>query len=238
MENGGLKAMGASEDSVEFRLLMAYAQKRRPQPTNGDATPPPAKPPAEKKKKKKKTIKLKKLFLGCIHPEKEDSETSTDPDALGDGEALGILADRLSKIVESVDLGPGDIETDAPADDIQEIVDLLRESGDKLNEEFKRNPSLAQRFHRDFTYSLFERITTLFLQRVPLSENHSTKSPQEGNIALTCEVTRRLTAVDAHPMNMVMGFGAKYLQEHFSTWVQQRGGWEKALASGEEDEDP
>ncbi|KAG7454598.1 hypothetical protein MATL_G00261320 [Megalops atlanticus] len=238
MENGGVKSLapGASEDSVEFRLLMAYAQRRRPQPTNGDATSPPPKPPTEKKKKK--TSKLKKLFLGCIRPQKEDSETATDPDALGDGEALGILADRLSRIVESVDLGPGDIETDAPADDIQAIVDLLRESGDKLNEEFERNPALAQRFRKDFTYGLFERITTLFLEKVPLSDNRSTKSSQEGNIALACEVTRRLTAVDAHPMNMVMGFGARYLQEHFSTWVQQRGGWEKAMASGEEDEDP
>lgn len=44
-------------------------------------------------------------------------------------------------------------------------------------------------------------------------------------VAYTMEVATRLTAVDNHPMNLVLGFGAKYLREHFRPWIQDQGGW-------------
>lgn len=48
---------------------------------------------------------------------------------------------------------------------------------------------------------------------------------QYTKVAFTLEVATRLTAVDNHPMNLVLGFGSKYLKEHFSPWIQNHGGW-------------
>lgn len=83
------------EDTVEFRLLMAYAQRRRPKtdvksstrdsPTapngdtaaNGSSSPQtPAKTEKEEKKNKKKKKGLKHLrrLLGCIKPQTVDEE--------------------------------------------------------------------------------------------------------------------------------------------------------------------
>ena len=38
-------------------------------------------------------------------------------------------------------------------------------------------------------------------------------------------VIAKLTTIDNHPMNRVLGFGTKYLKENFSPWIQQHGGW-------------
>ncbi|KAJ8374029.1 hypothetical protein SKAU_G00046090 [Synaphobranchus kaupii] len=226
---------GSGESSVEFRLLMAYAQRRRPPNTQSQpgGNAPPQSPRARDRRKKKKTSKkLRKMLLMCVHPQREKDEQP-----MGEIVDVTSVADRLSSIVDSVDIRLEDIETDSPNDVAQQIVELLRESGDQLDRKIKEDRVLAQHFRSGFTYALFERIATMFLQEVAPSDTiPDTQSPHQARIALTCEVTRKLDAVDRHPMNMVMGFGAKYLQENFSLWVLQRGGWENAFEDKEDNE--
>ncbi|XP_036374116.1 apoptosis facilitator Bcl-2-like protein 14 [Megalops cyprinoides] len=207
MENGdgGDGVLGAAEKSVELELLQAYVQKRRPSTRRlQSATALSFRSQGMKEKKKKKKA--------------------------GAGDELDKVADKLTNIVDSVHLAPADIDHDGPEDVVQTIVELLRESGDKLDEEIRQNKSLADLFS-GFNYGLFEKVTTMFLKGVELEVVSSTKSSEQAKIALTFEVTSKLTAVDNHPMNRVMGFGAKYLQQNFSTWVQQQGGWAKAFDS-------
>ncbi|NXS60823.1 B2L14 protein, partial [Brachypteracias leptosomus] len=109
---------------------------------------------------------------------------------------------------------------------IQTIVSLLRQSGDELEEKMKKDRVLWQCFKDMLSYSFFERITDLFLKDV----SAASKSEPEGQaqcmkVAFTMEVATRLTAVDNHPMNLVLGFGLKYLREHFKSWIQEQGGW-------------
>ncbi|KAJ8392223.1 hypothetical protein AAFF_G00077910 [Aldrovandia affinis] len=244
--NGALQ--GPSEDSMEFQLLMAYTQKRRPVAVFHSAASCPSRqaPQASDKKRKKSTGKLK-MFLHCIRPQREDREQQPQaPEANGRGPVfrapvpgaavLNEVTDKLKKIVDSVHLDSGDIEPDGPDDVVQKIVELLRESGDRLNEEIKTNKTMADLFRGSFDYSLFERVTSLFLQKVDPSDIPSLKTPEQAKIALTFEVTNRLTAVDYHPMKMAMGFGAKYLQENFSSWVKNHGGWEKAFDVEDDEE--
>lgn len=76
------------------------------------------------------------------------------------------------------------------------------------------------------SYTFFERITDTFLEDVSADSTNETESQlQCAKVAFTLEVATRLTAVDNHPMNLVMGFGSKYLREHFSPWIRDRGGW-------------
>ncbi|KAM9640934.1 apoptosis facilitator Bcl-2-like protein 14 [Morphnus guianensis] len=109
---------------------------------------------------------------------------------------------------------------------IQTIVSLLRQSGDQLEEKIKKDRVFYQHFKDMLSYTFFKRVTDLFLEDVSAD---STSEPegqvQCTKVAFTMEVATRLTAVDNHPMNLVLGFGLKYLREHFKPWIQDQGGW-------------
>ncbi|NXW01988.1 B2L14 protein, partial [Fregetta grallaria] len=109
---------------------------------------------------------------------------------------------------------------------IQTIVSLLRQSGDQLEEKIKKDRVFYQCFKDMLSYTFFKRITDLFLESVSAD---STSEPggqvQCMKVAFTMEAVTRLTAVDSHPMNLVLGFGLKYLREHFKPWIQDQGGW-------------
>ncbi|XP_035406966.1 apoptosis facilitator Bcl-2-like protein 14 [Cygnus atratus] len=120
---------------------------------------------------------------------------------------------------------------------IQKIVALLRKSGDQLEEKFKKDRTFYQQFKDMLSYTFFERVTDTFLEDVSADSTNETESQlQCAKVAFTLEIATRLTAVDNHPMNLVMGFGSKYLKEHFSPWIRDRGGWEKALTSLDQEE--
>ncbi|NXY83097.1 B2L14 protein, partial [Alcedo cyanopectus] len=120
---------------------------------------------------------------------------------------------------------------------IQTIVSLLRESGDKLERKIKTDRILHQYFEGMLPYSFFERITDLFVEDASAGPtNKPGGQVQCTKVALTMEAITRLSAVDNHPMNLILGFGLKYLREHFKPWIQDQGGWEKALTSLDEEE--
>ncbi|XP_026720118.1 apoptosis facilitator Bcl-2-like protein 14 [Athene cunicularia] len=120
---------------------------------------------------------------------------------------------------------------------IQEIVSLLRQSGDRLEEKIKKDRLFYQCFKEMLSYTFFERITDTFLENVSAdSTNEPRGQVQLTKVAFTMELATRLTAVDNHPMNLVLGFGLKYLREHFKPWIQDQGGWEKALTSLDQEE--
>ncbi|XP_010178872.1 PREDICTED: apoptosis facilitator Bcl-2-like protein 14 [Mesitornis unicolor] len=120
---------------------------------------------------------------------------------------------------------------------IQTIVSLLRQAGDQLEEKIKKDRIFYQYFQNMLSYNSFKRITDLFLEDV---SGDSTSEPrgqvQCMKVAFTMEVATRLNTVDNHPMNLVLGFGSKYLREHFKPWIQDQGGWEKALTSLDQEE--
>ncbi|NXK50235.1 B2L14 protein, partial [Chauna torquata] len=120
---------------------------------------------------------------------------------------------------------------------IQTIVALLRKSGDQLEEKFKKDKTFYQHFKDMLSYTFFERVTDTFLEDVSADSTNETEGQlQCTKVAFALEVATRLTAVDNHPMNLIMGFGSKYLKEHFSPWIRDQGGWEKALNSLDQEE--
>ncbi|KAM4672070.1 apoptosis facilitator Bcl-2-like protein 14 [Amazona ochrocephala] len=161
------------------------------------------------------------------------------------------IADKLAKLVTSRSQEPpsdvpskiSDLTDGSESEEhdeeqiIQTIVSLLKQAGDQLEEKVKNDSGLYQRFRDMLSYTFFERITDSFLEDVSAD---STSEPegqvQCKKVAYAMEVATRLTAVDNHPMNLVLGFGAKYLREHFRPWIQDQGGWEKALTSLDQEE--
>ncbi|KAM5262750.1 apoptosis facilitator Bcl-2-like protein 14 [Ctenodactylus gundi] len=119
-------------------------------------------------------------------------------------------------------------ETDGEDQVIAKIVELLKYSGDQLERELKKDKDLMSSFQGGLSYSVFKTIADQFLRGVDVRGESEVKA-QGFKAALTIDATAKLTAIDNHPMNKVLGFGAKYLKENFSPWVQQHGGWEKVL---------
>ncbi|XP_071398498.1 apoptosis facilitator Bcl-2-like protein 14 [Centroberyx affinis] len=252
------------EDTAEFRLMMAYAQRRRP---TGDAglmaqCGPGASSPQtpaetetdvkEKKRKKKRGTKNKLLrLLPCVRSKKEEPEDTrgenggpavvcfrSGDDGRKEGEKLEKIADTLTKIADDVPPPtPSDIEADGEEDDVEKLIGLLlREKGDKLHEEVLKNASLSELF-RD--YIGFQRLMSTFLSKMGFADPDAL-GPQgspKTQIALTCEVTSRLSAADTLPMSRLLGFGAKYLQDHYSAWLAQQGGYEGAFHSDDDDDE-
>ncbi|NXX88316.1 B2L14 protein, partial [Centropus bengalensis] len=109
---------------------------------------------------------------------------------------------------------------------IQTIVSLLRQAGDQLEEKIKKDRIFFEHFKGMLSYTFFKRITDLFLEHVSAdSASEPGDQVQCTKLAFTMEVVTRLTAVDNHPMNLVLGFGVKYLRENFKPWIQDHGGW-------------
>ncbi|CAO2606947.1 Apoptosis facilitator Bcl-2-like protein 14 [Lemmus lemmus] len=107
---------------------------------------------------------------------------------------------------------------------INKIVELLKYSGDQLGREMKKDKALMSSFQDGLSYSVFKTITDLFLMDVDTRGESEVKA-QGFKAALAIDAIAKLTAIDNHPMNRMLGFGTKYLKEYFSPWVHQNGGW-------------
>ncbi len=78
--NGDVQTYAA--DSLEFKLLMAYARKRRPADTLLQQDVPSSPQPADSKPKKKKRKKRLSFFLKCIKPQTDEPANVLQPATL------------------------------------------------------------------------------------------------------------------------------------------------------------
>lgn len=96
--------------------------------------------------------------------------------------------------------------------------------------QIQKDRTFYQRFEDMLSYTFFKSITDLFLKcAVADSPSEPESQVQRMKVAFIMEVATRLNAVDNHPMNLVLGFGLKYLREHFKPWIQDQGGWVRVL---------
>ncbi|XP_056133294.1 apoptosis facilitator Bcl-2-like protein 14 isoform X3 [Lampris incognitus] len=195
------------EDTVEFRLMMAYAQRRhRP-----DA--PLRVPHKEEKERKEKKRKSWRRIFTCVTPQTGDKEeVGQDRSSCEDTDDLRVMNRR--------------------ADDAEKLAGLLlREIGDELNEAVLKDANLIRKLLGD--YGFFKSLMSAIFRKTGFKAFDLTE-PQgspKAEIALTCEVASRLSVVNTHPMNRLLGYGARYLQEHYSQWATQHGGYDTALES-------
>ncbi|KAM9293377.1 apoptosis facilitator Bcl-2-like protein 14 [Morus bassanus] len=240
-------------NSIEYKILMAYAQRRLSASKYGKLL-----------KNEANVQKSSSLIRREVKIDHQRDKDGPSQGAVDEGETANVnhVADKLAKLVASRSQeSPSDVsfkimcrasgqeQDDSALPDgsegkehdeekiIQTIVSLLRQSGDRLEEKIKKDRVFYQHFKDVLSYTFFKRITDLFLEDVSAD---STSEPggqvQCKKVAFTMEVATRLTAVDNHPMNLVLGFGLKYLREHFKPWIQDQGGWEKALTSLDQEE--
>ncbi|XP_034719766.1 apoptosis facilitator Bcl-2-like protein 14 [Etheostoma cragini] len=259
------------EDTVEFRLLMAYAKRRRPQKeaspqdiqtlprggtdANGSSPQTPAMTEKEAKKRRKKRKKGWKSIFSCIKPQTGEAEPCPMnvnqydvEDRCGDcrvaeveeEDELKDLAGKLTHIADEVPFIPPEIETDSNNDvNVEKTIGLLlRESGDRLNEKELKDAAISLDLFWD--YSFFKLLMTTLLTRMglrtPNPDSPGPKASPKTQIAVTCEVTSRLSALNTLPSNRLLDHGARYLQHYYSSWAQQQGGYEEAFYSDDEDD--
>ncbi|XP_072233803.1 uncharacterized protein [Leuresthes tenuis] len=269
------------EDTVEFRILMAYAKRRRSKKeveapsqhspvalmeTNGTTLSPTKTETGEaqdgsktggKKSVKKKGWKRLALLFKCVKPQIEN-EDEQEPEHREQGdENLSVVSNRcfpendlvkvedkldkvagqLAGIADEIQFFPPELETDSGDDEVEKIIGLLlRESGDRLNEKMKEANISPELF---FNYSFYRRLMNTFLTRIGYrSANADDLVPQASpktQIAVTCEITNRLSTVYTPPMSHLLHHGARYLQDYYSAWAQQQGGYEATIESDEDE---
>ncbi|XP_025786676.1 apoptosis facilitator Bcl-2-like protein 14 [Puma concolor] len=168
--------------------------------------------------------------------EKEENEQSL-PTARLEGQAIPELHGPSHSRARSLsNMGQHREHEDGEEQIIAQIVELLKYSGDQLERELKKDKALMNSFQDQLCYPVFKIITDQFLRGVD-TRGESEVRAQGFKAALAIDVTAKLTAIDNHPMNRVLGFGTKYLKDNFSPWVQQHGGWEKVLGISHEEVD-
>ncbi|XP_077090991.1 uncharacterized protein LOC143742165 [Siphateles boraxobius] len=213
-----------AEDSLEFRLLMSYARKRRPMDTSLQQNIP-ERELSEKLCKTKRTHKKKKFRLSfitkCIKPKTDDKpepQKAVLDSVDGKVDEMENMVSELTEISDSVHFFPSEIESDCD-DVVQRLAEILRVHGDELNEKIKDDKALYETLQSSFKYSFFKKVMDAFCRSVA-SELPTEQKDQKVDVALICEATSQLCDVN-HPMNRVLGFGAKYLQENYSRWISR-----------------
>ncbi|XP_030576278.1 uncharacterized protein LOC115773597 isoform X2 [Archocentrus centrarchus] len=274
------------EETVEFRVMMAYATRRRRQLNKKDDSNAQTSPAAKSgeddadgdvktpsntlihdenkenrkkgaKKKKKKVLKHLSKFFSCTRSQTKDEEVeeqqlpqdpagdvsdrcfhSTDEPEKKDEEEEKAeeVALRLTELADEIRLTPPEIETDGE-DELEKIIGLLlRDTGDRWNEKVLKDVDIKAELFWD--YSFFWRLINTFLTRVGLrTSNPNSPGPQASpktQMAVMCEVTARLSSVETLPANRLLNHGARYMQDNFSSWVQEQGGYEAAFEETEE----
>ncbi|XP_039523756.1 apoptosis facilitator Bcl-2-like protein 14 [Pimephales promelas] len=210
-------------DSLEFRLLMSYARKRRPMDTSLQQDILEKEPSEKRSSKTHKKKKLRLSFITkCIKPKTDDTpepqQAALDSDE-GKVDEMENLVCELTEISDSVHFTSSDIEPDGDDDVVQRLAEILRVHGDELNEKIKKDKALYETLQSStFKYSFFKKVMDAVCGSVTL------EPPTEGqkvDVALICEATSQLYGVNYHPMNRVLGFGAKYLRENYSKWISR-----------------
>ncbi|KAA0720759.1 hypothetical protein E1301_Tti011488 [Triplophysa tibetana] len=227
------------EDSLEFRLLMAYTRKRRPtdsrlQKTSTEQKTSTQEDNSERNKKKKKSFRKRiSCLVKCIKPKTDDPIDSNDtrqPAALcsdsDNVDEVEDMANKLTEVSNSVHFPESDkLESDASHSQdealLQRIVDLLKEHGDRLNEEIIADKVLSESLRASLNYGFFRRVMESFCRSAATPELPPQQEPEKTTVALICEATSKLFGVDHHPMTRVLGFGARYLQDKFPMWISR-----------------
>ncbi|CAN2390332.1 BCL (B-Cell lymphoma) [Pristimantis euphronides] len=230
-------------------------QKEDGAASNGDGHRVGDSPSLSSKKDKKKSLR-RRLTPKCLRPVKaEEGEALYSPKEPTSRCSLSIqeenqdkarirgLVQRLATIVRKLEKqdqermeftglkrvcsvqGDGDGEEE---DVIENIVEIMRSEGDKLNNEMLREQNFLERFPAFLSYGFYQRLTETYVaQMVPALE--AEEAEQSSKIALCLHATTTLATLDNHPMNRMFGFGARYLKENYSQWIQEHGGWEKVI---------
>ncbi|XP_034081730.1 apoptosis facilitator Bcl-2-like protein 14 [Gymnodraco acuticeps] len=216
----------------------------------------------EKKKKKKKRRNLFPKLLSCIRSGKRERKEpyNTRPDDGAEFRSLDPrevvmfdlvekeeddlkdveVASRLTDIADEIPFLLPDIETDAAEDEnVERIIGLLlRESGDRLDERELKGSGLSLELFSD--YNFFRKLMQTLLMRMglrsPDPDSPGPKASPKTQIAVTCEATTRLSALHTLPTNRLLGHGARYLQQYYSSWAQQQGGYEEAFHTDDEED--
>ncbi|XP_049616463.1 apoptosis facilitator Bcl-2-like protein 14 [Syngnathus scovelli] len=236
-------------DSTRTCLLPAESQE--------EATPPPP-----KTKKKKKWKRLPNILM-CIKPQPEQCHNeaegenavverfggfpSVSPVELNEemDEEMDEVASRLTEIADEIPFAPPEYESDGPDDDtdVEKLIGiLLRECGDNYDEEVTKGLKEAlSSTQLLWSNGFFDKLMTTLLKRMGLfNADPEAPGPQTSpktQMAVTCEVTSRLSAADTLPVSRLLGYGATYLQNHFSSWAKQQGGYEAAFDDDDDEED-
>lgn len=247
------------EDSMEFRMLMVYAQRTLPKSkyqdlvsrtpmkkkdgvaSNGEghaASDSPSVPPKKEKKKRGRW----KFTPKCLRPPKDKKKNALCSLESPDEARVRGLVQRLKDIVQKLekqDEESAEFRGMERQESVQHDGDGEEDLIDNIvaflrTEGDKLNNEIGQ--EQNFLQRLQAYWSYSFFQRLTetyvahmVPASEPEVEQQSSKIALCVHATTKLTSLDIHPMNRMFGFGARYLKENYSQWIKEQGGWEKVM---------
>lgn len=86
--------------------------------------------------------------------------------------------------------------------------------------QIKEDKVLHEKLQSSLTYGFFKKVMEAFCGSVS-PDVPPEQNDKKVNVALVCEATSQLVGIHYHPMTFVLGLGAQYLQEKYSTWINR-----------------
>lgn len=121
-----------------------------------------------------------------------------------------------------------EMSAQANMDDIvQRLAELIKVQGDYIDKKLKESIDL-----QDLNYNMFKKLTSS-VQNLVIQTDQAEASEvqiQRQKIALAFEVTSSLSALNIVHQRRLLSFGAQYIEESHSAWVEQHGGWAEAFS--------
>ncbi|XP_018104663.1 uncharacterized protein LOC108709393 isoform X2 [Xenopus laevis] len=125
----------------------------------------------------------------------------------------------------------GDELTSEEAEDpdvlIKKIVSILRKEGDKLNKKVKEDPTLSS-FFREISYNSFKNLADVYVDK-EVKNKVSDVMPEDIQFAYSVDFTAKVACISSHPVNRIMGFGSRYLQDTFPCPSYKRRPWSNSV---------
>ncbi|KAE8622825.1 hypothetical protein XENTR_v10005406 [Xenopus tropicalis] len=125
----------------------------------------------------------------------------------------------------------GDELTSKEAEDpdvlIKTIVSILRKEGDELNKKVKEDPTLSS-FFREISYNSFRHLADVYVDK-EVKNKVSDVTPEDIKFAYSVDFTAKVACISNHPVNRIMGFGNKYLQDTFPCPSYIRRPWNNSV---------
>ncbi|XP_075120307.1 apoptosis facilitator Bcl-2-like protein 14 [Leptodactylus fuscus] len=172
---------------------------------------------ADERLKRPNNLPLKRIYKPCpVQPRKCDKNEGCYY------EQVSAEIENLVKDTENLDIGgrtqsfSGDLNTHDLEFTIKKIVTILQMEGDAYDRKIKEDPSLNN-FFRDFSYNSFKQLADVYVDQGVKKKDSDTTS-EDMKFAFSIHFTKQVVGLSTHPVNRIMGFGDKYLQDTF-TWL-------------------
>ncbi|KAM8977794.1 uncharacterized protein RCH25_049783 [Pelodytes ibericus] len=107
---------------------------------------------------------------------------------------------------------------------IKKIVSILRKQGDEWNSKIKEDPTVNS-FFRNISYNSFKQLADVYVDK-EIKYKVADATSEELKFAYSIHLTAQVAGLSCHPVNRIMGFGNRYLEDTLTRFSYGKKNWD------------